>query len=107
MSSLINISSIDLMLLWGELVEAYYGVNRFGSYTAEIYAYHFSWREMFVNKNDKTKHYQELGEQLLSLVKLFCDKYECSAEINGILLKDFKKPFYFDHRCSVKIDKKK
>ena len=41
MTMLIRVPPLELATLWGELVEAYHGVNGFGGNTAEIYAYRF------------------------------------------------------------------
>ena len=36
---LLTVNPLEMMHLWGELVECYHGVNGYGSDTAEIYAY--------------------------------------------------------------------
>lgn len=36
---LLRINTLDLLMIWGDLVAAYYGRNGYGTDTAEIYAF--------------------------------------------------------------------
>lgn len=76
---LLEISPLDLMALWGELVEAYHGVNGFGGDTAELYAYRFLSHVSSAENED----YFKARHKLNALLELFCMAYKCSALVDG------------------------
>lgn len=111
------VPTIELMKLWGELVEAYHGVNGFGGHTAEIYSYRLQRYDPSVHRridrdgayNDKSKtHYTCAAHALCALLYEFCSAYNCDAEIEGLKVDDWCKltvqgDIVFDHRAHVRI----
>ena len=70
---LLDLSPLDLCQLWGDLVEAYHGVHRFGGTVAELYAYRFG----DVNAD-------LAAEGLMQLCHLFGRAYNCQVVIEGL-----------------------
>jgi len=117
---LIEVPLIELLKLWGELVEAYHGKHGFGGDTAEIYAYRLQpyhplahGRPITENGNEEL-HLISLraGNALVALVEEFCNQYDCQATINDIGLDAFFKElnanrFEFDWRVYVKINSRR
>src|SRR3990167_8816519 len=115
MTDLLHVPVVNLMELWGELVEAYHGVNDYGSDTAEFYAYRFNpdspirrcvpCQDTALRRQENLDASRQAANALHDLVKLFCDTYDC-----GVLIDD-KNAFAwwndtkdrFDHRARVKI----
>lgn len=100
---LLEVSPLELMKLWGELVEAYHGVNGFGGDTAELYAYRFlpyvSSAESAENEN-----YFKARHKLNALLEMFCVAYRCSVLVDG------RHPSHYAHetfswRAQIKIVK--
>ena len=89
---LIEVSIIELLRLWGELVEAYHDKNGFGGNVAEIYAYRFQRYSQLAHLQPITKMGEEelhlisikAGNALIALVEEFCSQYHCKAMIDEI-----------------------
>jgi hypothetical protein len=101
--------------VWSELEAAYYGKNRFGGDTAEIYAYRlqpFSPTAVRGNSDSPLVRatQQEAATQaatsLLHLLEFFCETKDCKATVDEgdprIVL-----TLPFVHRCHVRIFPKK
>ena len=102
---LMRISREQLLSIWADLVEAYHGVNSFGSDTAEIYAYRFGRESNYQDLMNEI-HYKNYDD-LVSLLGLFCKDYDCSCEVDGEKLDSWAgEDLRFLHRCQVKIIKK-
>lgn len=100
---LLQVNIFELMLLWGELVAAYYGVNGFGGDVAEIYAYRFQaynptihcqgqgsqWFATDIYLSERKDFDILTGRQLVELLKLFCKSYNCAAKVNNLAVDDF------------------
>ena len=109
---------LELLKLWGELVEAYHGKNGYGGRTAELYAYRFC-------PDDPRRRGSELHTEarkqadkeaawiarnsLYDLCKLFAAVYD-----DAILRIDGREPFDwfqhvdagFNHRVRVKVTRR-
>lgn len=101
---LIEIDSLELMHLWGELLECFHNVNGYGSDTAEIYAYRFQTKHDGLESH-KEEMYKDNSRKLVELLKLFCSEYECDCEVEGNKLINISE-FKFSWRVHVKIIKK-
>jgi len=101
---LIEIDTLELMELWAELNEAYHGINGFGSDTAEIYAYRFQTKYNALESN-MNQIQKDNSKKLLELLRLFCSRYDCDCEVDGIKLLNLTE-FDFNWRVQVKIIKK-
>ena len=84
------------MRLWGELVEAYYGVNHYGGTVAELYAYRFMPYTPTAHGNhspayQRTDIYlqatQEVQRHAASALRELCERfaaeYACEVMIGG------------------------
>jgi len=113
---LIEVSLIELLKLWGELVEAYHGKNGFGGCVAEIYAYRFTRYSPLAHTPPVTPLGEEelqiinlkAGNALVALVEEFCNQYSCKATIDtldlGVWCRQMNAGmFRFDHRARVEI----
>lgn len=114
---LVEVSQIELLRIWGELVESYHGVNGHGGDTAELYACRFQrYSPMIHGGHDLTSNQLRLKAgvdrnaafALVALVEEFCREYNCSAEIDGIDPAIWCKEISFnqrafDHRAQVKV----
>ena len=85
--SILHVSTFELMRLWGELVEAYHGVNGYGGTVAELYAYRFM-PHVSVDHMKQSPAYQ--GEvqccaatALRELCERFAAEYQCEVMIDG------------------------
>lgn len=112
--SLLNIRPIELLRLWGELVECYHGVNGYGSDTAEIYAYRLMPFSPSVQLHPGFHEEQKLEIQgqaaadLVELCRLFLGEYDrYTIEIDGIELSLWEQHirYGFDWRVHVRVIK--
>lgn len=118
---LIEVNPLELCKLWGELVEAYHGVNGFGGYTAEIYAYRFMayvpaahshiGHESEPARKARDEVYYKAANQLVALIEEFIDWYDCYIQINGLAYQDWHRGIVagqgkFDHRVRVTVERK-
>lgn len=109
-----RLSPHQLVTLWGELIEAYYGVNGFGGATAEIYAYTLidhsalldaQFADSDTGRSARLESAKEAGLALHEVLTHFCRERECSAEIDGVPFGGAVWPF--DHRVHVRIIREK
>lgn len=83
--SLLSISPLELMLLWGDLVEAFHKVHVSGGSVAQIYAYRLVPYSMTLHSEEEQREeWVRARKRLYALVKLFCDTYQCEALIDGV-----------------------
>ena len=96
MQGLLQVCPLELMRLWGELVQAYHGVNSYGGAVAELYAYRFMpyqptahtpssehSRETELYKTAVYSAQLAAGEALRDLCALFAKEYFCKVLIDG------------------------
>lgn len=111
---LLELPAIELMFLWSELVECWHGVNGFGGDTAEIYAYRFyryspalDGAKMSDWKERNSERRANACEGLCELVRIFCQRYNCKATIDGDGLELWKvrNLLHFDYRAHVRIER--
>lgn len=111
---LLTVNPLEMMKLWGELVECYHGVNGYGSDTAEIYAYRLmpyspvvhNGAMMSILKAERSADLNATAANALaSLCEEFARQYDCKIEIDEcdirawlLLVTD-----QFDHRAHVKV----
>lgn len=106
---LLDVPTLELMKLWAELVEAYHGHNGYGGDTAELYACRFQRNDpRLAHENMRDEARRENGiasaPDLVELVELFCEEYDCAALIDGHAPTEWSKMVQcFDHRAHVKI----
>jgi len=89
-NSLFEVSILELLMLWSELVEAYHGVNGYGSDTAEIYSYRFQQYSPVAHSGIDTdtaisrqkELWSSAGQAFVNLVNLFCDQFCCQVEVD-------------------------
>ena len=111
---LLTVNPMEMMRLWGELVECYHGVSGYGSDTAEIYAYRLmpyspvahgdtakgQLREDRIRDSNSTA-----ANALVSLCEEFQRTYDCVITFDGLKAKHWLRDFgdTFDHRVHVKV----
>jgi hypothetical protein len=102
MTALLRVPPFELARLWGELVEAYHGVNGFGGNTAEIYAYRF--RIAGVKPLEMTLEQQCLTAQALhDLIELFIEEFPSRVRVNGHPFGEWVKNEPLNHRAAVMV----
>lgn len=106
---LLEVPAVELMKLWGELVECYHGVHSYGGDSAQIYAYRLMrYRPTVISGNPVAVAEEQIaaGQRLLELARLFCAAYEdAQVCVDGRLVKDYWQSFPFDHRVTVNVRK--
>lgn len=111
-NALMTVSPLALIAVWGELVEAYHGVNKFGGVAAEIYAYvvmpYSPMAHTHGREREKVLVAKRAANAFCAIVEEFCDQYECEAQVDGMSLDKWwyrmsRSEVGFDHRCHVKI----
>lgn len=109
---LIEVSIIELLRIWGELVEAYHGVNSFGGHTAEIYSYRLQRFSPMAHIHDDKERQGEINQKaanaLVALLEEFCREYECKVMVDDLQLNDWCKQvnyrqIIFDHRVHITV----
>ncbi len=105
---MLHLSQAQLIRLWSELEQAYYGDNRYGGDTAEIYAYTvmehspiFAHADGFEQR--KQEHYHQAAKTLYEVLTLFETMRECQVYINDMRLGEWLCRDTFDHRVHVRI----
>lgn len=116
-TGILNIPLGELLKLWGELIEAYHGVNGYGGDTAELYAYRFR-RDDPAARLDKVdgekcqlrkdaEHAAEIDARkaLYGLLWLFEHTVtNAKVRIDGKMLYQWQQiAEKFDHRVHVKV----
>lgn len=107
---MIHLSQFQLIRLWSELEQAYYGDNKYGGNTAEIYAYtvmEYSPALCMARgtfESHKQEAYRQAAETLFDVLQLFRDQRDCSILVDGQPFTDWigDDPI-FDHRVHVKV----
>lgn len=102
---------IELMRVWGELVEAYHGVNGYGGDTAEVYAYRLMGRNPAAEasstgyRSGGAVRKQERVARLAfaQLCTAFELEYGCEVRIDDHKPEDWVMVTRFDHRAHVKV----
>lgn len=109
---LINLPIYQIMTLWGELVEAYHGVNHYGGNVAELYAYRFqpnnpAARELLSFEGFKKEAEIEAADSLHNILTLFKKEYDCIIKIDGKAFNSWRKSRQrFSYRVHVTVIKK-
>jgi hypothetical protein len=110
-----NISMIQALSIYSDLWQAYYNDNSFGSDTAEIYAYRLMPDcptlnhdgDSFKETNDEVK--RNAANSLVAILNKFCKDNECTCKIDGWTVNQWHNYIgnNFEHRCHVKIIRKR
>lgn len=111
--ALADVSLRATLHVWGELVEAYHGVNGYGGDTAEVYAY----RLMPYLPTEVLNGYQPesaprveaeaaAARALYVLLRMFQERYECAIAVDGRTLGPWFARQRFDHRAHVRVTPK-
>lgn len=101
--------SLDQLLgLWGELVSAYCGQNRYGGHRAQIYAYrllrfdpkilHDYWA-----KQVRAEQAIEAKRSLVAIVRRFEREWECRCQLDGQWVDEWERTAVYDHRVHVEV----
>ena len=103
-----DLSAVEAMRLWGELVLCLCGAHGFGSDTCELYAYrfgHFSPAVALSGTGGRmTKDAMLASSAVLhALLTAFTDVYGCTIEVDGRDLGDWLLDVPFGHRTHVRI----
>ena len=99
-----HLTQMQLVHLWSELEQAYYGDNKYGGSTAEIYAY--TLMEYYPTlcsgpQGERARDaYANARRVLVDVCEMFCDVRGCDIEIDGVRW-DRWAPALFDHRAHV------
>lgn len=116
MPNLLEVSTFELMKLWGELIEAWYGKASHG-HVIEIYSYRLAAPSIYANLLPEStiahQEYEARAIRLHALLTLFDECYECKSisigvnrDNDGTLLSpDWERciPTPFDYRVHVKV----
>jgi hypothetical protein len=108
-----NLSIIQALDIWTDLIHAYYGKNLFGKDTAEIYAYRllpYSPRKI----EDVEEFQCQAAQSLTHLLQLFCESHDCMAHVQhsgsavtGTVRIPGGSVAPFSHRVHVRIERSK
>ena len=104
---ILSCNTLEAMKIWGELVQCYYGENKYASTTAEIYSYklepytpalhktYASGLEMedavVYTRKDIEKFLSEAAMSLAEIVEQFCIVFDCDAIMDGKTIEEWKK----------------
>lgn len=83
---MLHLSTHQLLNVWNELDDAYYGKNGFGSDTAEIYAYAISEENPSATHLGKTyarDQALEAAKTMREILELFAEMRQCSILVDG------------------------
>lgn len=115
---LLTVNSLELMKLWGDLVEALHGQNGYGGHTAEIYAYRLTAYNPMAHGEGLRAETRDNAQRdmnalaancLAALCEEFQEAFECRVEIDGTtsirewLLRTNEHPYNW--RAHVKISR--
>lgn len=105
-----HLSQSQLIRLWSELEQAYYGDNKYGGDTAEIYAYTVMEYSPTLGQPEgtfedrKTEHYEEAAETLCEVLALFEKERGCKVRLDGRTRSRWLRECgRFDHRVRVRV----
>lgn len=105
-----HLSHHQLIRLWSELEQAYYGDNKYGGDTAEIYAYEVMEYSPVLClaqgafDNQKADAYECAAQTLCEVLAWFAQARECRVRIDGRSLTAWKRDHPpFDHRVHIKV----
>jgi hypothetical protein len=92
---MLSCSTLEAMKIWGELVECYYGENKYASTEAEIYSYRLetytpSVHQMNAQDDRALEIAKEAALSLASIVEQFCVAYKSTVTIEGKSLRTFR-----------------
>jgi hypothetical protein len=100
-----DLSLVEAMKLWGELVECLYDVHGFGGDTCELYAYRFGHYTPDVAINTQSRMAKDAMRSsatvLHALLTEFAEVYDCTIAINGRDLGDWLIESPYDWRAHV------
>lgn len=113
-NGLAGISILQALDVWSDLEQAYYGDNKYGGDTAEIYAYRLMQHSPAATIFDgeiAERHRSEVAlnaaSALVELCLLFQRERECEIEIDTVSVPDWwqarGRRGKYDHRCHVKV----
>ncbi len=104
---MLHLSQSQLIRIWSELEQAYYGDNRYGSDTAEIYAYTvMEHSPIFAHDGfdeRKQEYYKQAAQTLYKVLTLFETMRGCRIYVNGLRLGDWLCRDTFEHRVHVRV----
>lgn len=102
--------------VWDELVNAYHGRNGYGGQTAEIYSYRLEEYSPSIHRcagqipdfllEDAIKIATEAAQNLLELIKLFQESYDCDVFIYEETLAKWEEKLSRYSRYHVKVMRK-
>lgn len=105
-----DLSIVEAMRLWGELVECLYDVHGFGGDTCELYAYRFGHYTPAVATSAQsrmtTDSVRAAATVLHALLTEFAEVHDCAIEVNGRELGDWLVESPYDWRAHVRITPK-
>jgi hypothetical protein len=112
-NALIEVSLIELLKIWGELIEAYHGVNGFGGHVAEIYSYRLqryspAGHAVGGRDDDKQEIYVRAANSLAEIVIEFSRQYDCEVLIDDrqpVKWRDLSRLTPFSHRAYVEVNR--
>lgn len=115
---MIHLSQYQLIRLWSELEQAYFGKNGYGGDTAEIYAYTLHEHAPNLMSSPAKKGtflgdlqkecYTNAANTLIQVLTLFEKERRCDIQINGVSIPEWEKlPELFHHRVRVTVTPKK
>jgi hypothetical protein len=111
-----TISINELLKLWGELVECYYGVHGYGGDKAEIYAYRLQQYSPRAHIHRDQQAQQECANMaagaLVALCQSFEAEYNCRIEIDDMSLNSWLAMSQiggapFNHRAYIVVEPRK
>jgi hypothetical protein len=108
MSAILQIPTLELLGLWGELAFALDGTNGYGGDIAELYAYRFGCPSPAADQLDPESEAARLqaierARTLHGLIALFCETYGAKAVIDGRPFGSWIAETAFVHRAHVRI----
>lgn len=102
-----DLSIVEAMRLWGELVECLYGVHGFGGDTCELYAHRFGHYTPAVALNAQSRMATDAvrasATVLHALLTEFAETFDCTIEVNGRELGDWLIESPYDWRAHVRV----
>ena len=90
---MINISINQLLKVWGELVLAYAGKNKFGGDAVEIWAYQLMPFSPAMESDVSEKGARRntvVGQSLRNVLVKFSEDFDCAVYVDGVNLSDVK-----------------
>ncbi len=103
-----DLSVLQALDVYSDLVTAYYNENHFGSNTAEIYAFRLKQNHPAANLQMYAKEEnKQAAENLYNLILIFKKNFKCIVYIENKLFGTWlKKIDYFNHRLHIKVIRK-